>query len=284
MTQNNELELHRTNLEKLVESRTEDLVKAKKKAEESDRLKTAFLANLSHEIRTPLNAIVGFSNLLSKGDFSEKEKSEFVQMIQRSADNLLVLINDIIDISRIETGQIKLNPKCFQLGPFLNDIITSLSFEPTKSDMVDLQLDVSPEVWKYKAINDEQRLRQIIVNLLNNAFKFTHQGHVRLCVERLKSNEMLAFIPWLEKENMPDNILLFIIEDTGIGISPKHQQHIFEPFIKLENKGKTLYSGMGLGLSIVKSILQVIEGSITVKSQPGHGTTFYCYVPDKACK
>ncbi len=280
MSQNKELELHRNDLEKLVAQRTEDLEKAKKRAEESDHLKTAFLANLSHEIRTPMNAIVGFSTLLNSMEFSDEDKAGFITLIQQSGDNLLALINDIIDISRIETGQLALHPGYFKIGPFLDNIIKSLAFEPNKSNEVALHLDVPPEIWDLNAYTDEHRLRQVIVNLLNNALKFTSEGYVKLSVEKFKGHDIQTFLPLMKSMNVPENILLFIIEDTGIGISEEHLSDIFIPFRKIEPSGGNIYGGMGLGLSIVKSILPALGGNITLNSISGHGTTFYFYIPD----
>jgi len=279
MDQNKELEMHRNELEKLVTRRTADLERAKKKAEEADRLKTSFLANLSHEIRTPMNAIVGFSSLLNSMDIPGRDKEDFVRMIQQSSDNLLNLINDIIDISRIETGQMTFHPEKFKLAPFLNDIIRSLSFDPTKKDHIELKLNIPEKLNNTLIHTDKQRLRQVIVNLLSNAFKFTNEGHVALTVEQMTGENMLHFIPGFEIKNPPEEIILFMVEDTGIGISMEHQKNIFEPFRKADGQDQTRYGGMGLGLSIVKSILPVLGGDLTFKSQPGYGTTFYFYIP-----
>jgi signal transduction histidine kinase/ligand-binding sensor domain-containing protein len=279
MVQNQELEMHRHDLKKLVAERTSDLEKAKKKAEESDRLKTAFLANLSHEIRTPMNAIVGFSTLLSTIDLSNEDKNEFVKMIQQSGENLLALINDIIDISRVETGQIVLHKESFSLGPFLEEIMKTLKMQPQSKSNVEIKLDI-PEKLRDKSINtDKQRLRQVITNLMSNGMKFTPEGHVKLSVETFKGSDLIAFIPWFEIKSVTDNVLLFIIEDTGIGISEKNQKNIFEPFSRVENSSESIYGGMGLGLSIVKSILPPLGGDITLKSRPGDGTTFYFFLP-----
>lgn len=281
ISQNKELELHRHDLEKLVKERTEDLEKARRKAEESDKLKTAFLANLSHEIRTPMNAIIGFSTLLSTMDLSDEEKADFIKMIQKSGDNLLALINDIIDISRIETGQMVLHPGFFKTGPFLENIIKTLSFDPHKSGNVEILLDVPPDLWNFTIFTDEHRLRQVITNLLGNALKFTSEGYVKLSVERFSGQDMLNFIPWFEVRDVPEKTVVFIVEDTGIGIPEKYRQKIFEPFRKIETQGNSIYAGMGLGLSIVKNLLHVLEGDITLKSYPGQGTTFYFYIPEK---
>lgn len=279
MVQNQELEMHRHDLKKLVAERTRDLEKAKKKAEESDRLKTAFLANLSHEIRTPMNAIVGFSSLLSNTDLSKDDKNEFVKMIQQSGENLLALINDIIDISRIETGQMVLQQESFILGPFLEEIIKTLKMQPQRNSKVEIKPDI-PDHLFYQSINtDKQRLRQVITNLMSNAMKFTPEGHVKLSVETFKGSELIVFVPWFDVKTVPENMLLFTVEDTGIGISEKNQKTIFEPFSRVENSSESIYGGMGLGLSIVKSILSALNGNITLKSRPGEETTFYFYLP-----
>ncbi|MGM0375827.1 MAG: ATP-binding protein [Bacteroidota bacterium] len=277
--QNKELKMHRNELEKLVTRRTADLERAKKQAEEADRLKTSFLANLSHEIRTPMNAIVGFSSLLNNMDISEQDKNDFVRMIQQSGENLLTLINDIIDISRIETGQMTFHPESFQLDAFLHDIIKSVSFDPEKKENIDLKLNIPEKLNETFIYTDKQRLRQVITNLLSNALKFTNEGHVILSVDHMKGNNLLQFIPGFETKNLPEEVILFMIEDTGIGISMEHQKNIFEPFRKAEGQDEIKYGGMGLGLSIVKSILPVLGGDLTFKSQPGYGTTFYFYIP-----
>jgi signal transduction histidine kinase/ligand-binding sensor domain-containing protein len=279
MLQNQELEIHRHDLKDLVARRTADLEKAKIKAEESDRLKTAFLANLSHEIRTPMNAIVGFSTLLSNMEMSDEDKSEFIFMIQQSGDNLLALINDIIDISRIETGQMSLHPSLIEIAAFLNNIIKTLEFQPKKNSQVELILDIPESLQDVSIYSDEHRLRQVIINLIGNALKFTSEGYVKLSVEKFSRKDLRSFIPELEVQDLPHRALVFIVEDTGIGIPEHEQKNIFQPFRKIENSGEALYGGMGLGLSIVKSILPPLGGDIYLRSYPGQGTTFYFYIP-----
>ncbi|WP_291861600.1 hybrid sensor histidine kinase/response regulator [Marinilabilia sp.] len=279
MLQNQELEIHRHDLKELVARRTADLEKAKIKAEESDRLKTAFLANLSHEIRTPMNAIVGFSTLLNNLELSENDKAEFITMIQQSGENLLALINDIIDISRIETGQMSLHHKFVKLGPFLSSIMKTLEFQPRKSYELKLILDVSESLQEVSIFTDEHRLRQVIVNLMGNALKFTSEGYIKLSVEKFSGKDLKTFIPNLEIQDPPHRVLVFIVEDTGIGISESEQKNIFQPFRKAENFSDSIYGGMGLGLSIVKSILPALGGDITLRSYPGQGTTFYFFIP-----
>lgn len=279
MLQNQELEIHRHDLKELVARRTADLEKAKIKAEESDRLKTAFLANLSHEIRTPMNAIVGFSTLLNNMELSENDKVEFITMIQQSGENLLALINDIIDISRIETGQMSLHHKFVKLGPFLNNIIKTLEFQPRKSKELEIILDVPESLKEVSIFTDEHRLRQVIVNLIGNALKFTSEGYIKVSVEKFSGKDLKSFIPNMEIPDPPHRVLVFMVEDTGIGISENEQNNIFQPFRKAENFSDSIYGGMGLGLSIVKSILPALGGNITLRSYPGQGTTFYFYIP-----
>lgn len=279
MLQNQELEIHRHDLKDLVTQRTADLEKALKKAEESDRLKTAFLANLSHEIRTPMNAIVGFSTLLSNMDLTDEDKSEFILMIQQSGENLLALINDIIDISRIETGQMNLHMRLIKISPFLNNIIKTLEFQPKKNSQLELIIDIPESLREVSIYSDEHRLRQVILNLMGNALKFTSEGYVKLSVEKFRGADLKSFIPDLEIQDPPHRALVFIVEDTGIGIPEEEQHFIFHPFRKAENSGESLYGGMGLGLSIVKSILPALGGDISLRSYPGQGTSFYFYIP-----
>ncbi len=280
MAQKTELELHHNYLEDLVAERTSDLEKAKLKAEESDRLKTAFLANMSHEIRTPMNAIVGFSSLLALKDISEAERSDFVKMIQSSSESLLTLINDIIDISRIETGQMITQSNKIVLGEFLRAIIKSMTFEVDTTKEVDMILDIPPAMEQYTIYSDEHRLRQIIVNLMGNALKFTSSGYVKLGVRLGNDPEDAGFTSPFQKNETPDGAVLFFVEDTGIGIKKQDQQYIFDPFRKVEDTGATLYAGMGLGLSIVKNILSILGGKIVVKSSPGQGSVFYFFIVD----
>ncbi len=280
MAQKNELELHRNYLEELVVQRTSDLELAKQKAEESDHLKTAFLANLSHEIRTPMNAIVGFSSLLAIEHFSEAERHDFVKMIQSSSENLLNLINDIIDISRIETGQLVLTFGEIVVEDFLNEIVKSVTFEVDHTKQVELLLDIPPEMKHHVVVSDKHRLRQVIINLLNNALKFTTEGHVKLGVRMLSDTQKLHFLPAFPTKDFPPAAVLFYVEDTGIGIEKEDQKYIFEPFRKVENSGQMLYGGMGLGLSIVKNILAKLGGQIAIHSQPGQGSVFYFYISD----
>ncbi|MBN2485801.1 MAG: response regulator [Bacteroidales bacterium] len=259
-SQKEELENHRNHLEQLIELRTEELRKAKEKAEESDRLKSAFLANMSHEIRTPMNAIVGFSNLLNEADITEKEKREFIDMINSHSDSLLVLIEDILDLSLIEANQITIRKKAFELNDFINKIYASFLVS-NKNSNIKLALKNSLEEKNLRLNTDQYRVKQILTNLLNNALKYTTEGYVELgCIS--------------EDEN-----LIFYVKDTGVGISEEDAAIIFDRFRKLEKNYATAYRGAGLGLAISKRLSELLGGSITVSSEQGHGSVFYLTFP-----
>ena len=277
LKQNAELHIHRNNLEELVQIRTQDLERAMLEVKESDRLKTAFLANLSHEIRTPMNAIIGFSSLIQIDDFPEDQKKEFIKLIGQSSESLLALIDDIIDISRIETGNVKMVYQDIHLPSLVQETFSELSFEE-RSDKIEEKViyELAKEVEVIYV--DKQRLKQILSNLLRNAFKFTKEGYVKL---RLKSTciKELKELGFVDKKGWEEGFLpvLFCIEDTGIGIQQEDLEIIFQPFQKA-NENQELYKGMGLGLSIVKSLIILFGGDIIVKSEVNKGTQFYFYI------
>ena len=276
LLQKGELEKHRLFLEDLVKERTSDLESAKRKAEQADRLKTAFLANLSHEIRTPMNSIVGFATLLSNDVYTSEERKEFANVVQKSSDSLLVLINDIIDISRIETGQINFLYKDVNVNGLCKDVFKSLELN-VKSFSVDYELDVKLENKELSIKTDPERLKQVLINLLNNALKFTSEGHVRLIVmEGAVADPNIIG----NGTHVPKESVLFSIDDSGIGIAEKYHRQIFSPFHKVEN-GQDVHGGIGLGLSIVKQLVGMLGGKIWLKSKLGEGTTFNFYIPYK---
>lgn len=234
---------------------------AKEKAEESDRLKSAFLSNMSHEIRTPMNAILGFSELLIKATLTEKKKTEYIEIINSSGNQLLSLINDIIDISKIESNQIVIDNSS-QVN--LNDVFKHLSvIFSGKAKSKNILLDYSVELDTSQALVfiDEIRLKQILVNLIGNALKFTHAGYVRYSVS-------------LEKKE-----LLFSVEDSGIGIEPQLQTIIFERFRQADGSTTRDYGGTGLGLAISKALVELMGGKIGLSSMPGKGTAFFFTLP-----
>jgi len=276
IVQKKELERHHYFLEDLVKERTLDLELAKEKAVQADRLKTAFLANLSHEIRTPMNAIVGFSNLLASDAYGPHERQEFAQMVQKSSDSLLVLINDIIDISRIETGQVQLIKRQFVVKEHCSIVFKTIAYG-YENNKVKYQLDIDSLSKTDILHSDPERLKQILNNLLSNAIKYTSVGHVKLQV----LNGQVAKAKVLKetnKQKLPLDLYLFTVQDTGIGIDKEHHECIFSPFRKIDNESG-VHGGIGLGLSIVKQLVEMLGGEIWIKSQLGQGTTFSFYIP-----
>ncbi|WP_010177743.1 hybrid sensor histidine kinase/response regulator [Aquimarina agarilytica] len=259
--QNKELSDHRNHLEKLVEGRTNELNKAKLKAEESDRLKSAFIANMSHEIRTPMNAIYGFSNLLNEEDITKEERAEFTEIINSSCDSLLVLIDDILDISILDAQGIDLQLSETNIFNFLSEIETIYKQKETQT----LKLDfIYNENQKNTIITtDPIRLKQILSNLLNNAFKFTEKGSISFGFNLSEDSKKITFY----------------VKDTGIGIAEKDLEVIFNPFLKAGNNTEKLYRGTGIGLSISQKLAHTFKGSISVASEIEKGTTFYVEIP-----
>lgn len=256
--QNKELSNHRNNLEDLVTKRTKELEKAKVKAEESDRLKTAFIANMSHEIRTPMNAIYGFSGLLEDESVTVNERNEYIEIIKSSCESLLVLIDDILGISIMDAQGIELNIQEVNIDDFLKQIEIILKKEAREG--VPLFFERGNES-NITLKTDPIRLRQILVNLINNAIKFTEEGSV--------------VFGYTKKEDY----IQFYVKDTGIGISEKDLSNIFKPFIKAGNNASKIYRGTGIGLSISQRIVTTFKGKIWVESELGKGATFYINLP-----
>ncbi len=266
----NELSQYRNKLEELVEERTKELIIAKEKAEESDKLKSSFLANLSHEIRTPLNSIIGFSFLICDPLIQQEEKLNFKSIIERSSNNLLNLINDIIDFSKIEAGYLEIVYKRIPLINILNYVEQIFELEIKKQQFerisnLDFRLNIDENVKQLIIETDEIRVTQILTNLISNAIKFTEKGYIEVGC----------------KLNNGENSIEFYIKDTGIGIKKENQEIIFNRFRKLEDDNKTLYRGAGLGLSISKHLIDLLGGKIWVNSSTGEGATFIFTIPYK---
>jgi PAS domain S-box-containing protein len=239
-----------------------ELIIAKNKAEEADKLKSAFLANMSHEIRTPLNAILGFAGLLKNPDLSHKKKTSFVDIIDSSGQQLLGIINDILDISKIEAGQISISPGPVNITTLINELHQQFERQAEHKG-IRLRLTHDFQHQNMEIETDDIRLRQIITNLLSNAIKFTHEGYVEMGTRT------------------GGNYLEFYVKDTGIGISETDKQVIFEPFRQVENNNSRMYGGNGLGLSISRALVEKLGGTINLESVFGHGSTFSFTIPLK---
>ncbi|MBN2814208.1 MAG: response regulator, partial [Bacteroidales bacterium] len=268
LEQHEELEKHRNQLESLVEERTHELLLAKEKAEESDRLKSSFLANLSHEIRTPLNAILGFSSLLGEKDITDEERAEYNRIVQGSSGTLLELINDILDISKIEAGQLELDLHEVSLDALLSDQVVVFDMLLKRDDIglnkdMAFKLSIDNDIRDITIVTDSVRLNQVLSNLLNNAVKFTREGYIELGCRKLPDAEMLEFY----------------VRDTGIGIREENQQMVFERFRKVEEDKERLHRGTGLGLAISNQLVNLMGGSMHLTSKVGEGSVFYFTIP-----
>ena len=261
---NEKLKKYQTELEKMVDDRTKELELAKDKAEESDRLKSAFLANMSHEIRTPLNGIIGFLQFIDKEEISPELRQEYVNIIKSSSAQLTNIIDDIIDVSKIEAKQMKLNPLPVHLNVLMNEmrLFFETFLQTRNKEHIKLIFDNSKFVEDCLIFVDETRLRQIITNLIGNSVKFTHEGYIRFSYRR-SSNDMLEFE----------------VEDTGIGLADDQKEVIFERFRQAELGNDRVYGGTGLGLTISRSLVQLKGGNMWVKSTEGVGSTFYFTIP-----
>jgi len=232
----------------------------KNRAENADKLKTAFLSNMSHEIRTPMNAIIGFSSLIEDKELHVEKRSDYIKLIQASGQQLLGLINDIIDISKIEAGMLAINISVCKVNEFMEDIFNTYKMGLLKNinHNVEMKLLIDAEQDSMILMTDVLRLRQVLVNLLNNAIKFTHKGYVELGY-KLKSGK-----------------ILFYVKDTGIGIPDDMKDNVFKRFMQVDHGLNRSYQGTGLGLTISKNLVELLGGTISVESVVGKGSTFYC--------
>lgn len=243
----------------ILKSHLAKIREAEQKAIDSDKLKTAFLQNISHEIRTPMNSIIGFSELLKENNSSENEKALYVDMIEKGSGQLLNIVNEVLDISLIETGNITLNKQKVNLNNLIDEVYAlhkpliknGIAYSATKG-LSDESSIISTDITK---------VRQVLNNLLDNAIKFTDSGHITFGY------------------SLVNNKLEFFIEDSGIGIEVDHHDDIFERFRKVGQEESRLYEGVGLGLAICKGNIELLNGKIWIDSAPGEGSKFYFTIP-----
>jgi PAS domain S-box-containing protein len=242
-----------------------ELIKAKEKAEESDRLKSAFLSNMSHEIRTPMNGILGFSKMLEESLMAEKRK-QYINYINSSVNQLLTIINDIIDFSKIEASQLRLHINEFNLNKLIDDLYAQFESERLAQGKNNVSLSLSKGLDNTACFiqGDDIRIKQVLSNLLSNAIKFTHKGTIEFGYKLLENDT-----------------LNFYVKDTGIGISESKQNIVFEKFRQEDESFTRQYGGTGLGLAISKGLVDLMGGEIGVKSEKNKGSLFYFNIPYK---
>jgi len=242
----------------------ESLNQAKLEAEESDRLKTAFLANMSHEIRTPMNSIVGFSNLLTEPDLEQLKKEEYLNHILQSSNSLINLIDDIIDISKIEAGQLNVNLSGYKVNDLVNDVYYTFK-DSNQNPVLAYHLNLPPNSDYIKVKTDPLRVRQVLTNLVGNASKFTEKGSIEIGY-RIKDHNLKQSIE-------------FYIKDTGIGIPADKLEVIFDRFRQIDDSRRRRFGGTGLGLAISKRLVELLGGSLRVESNVDEGSIFYFCLP-----
>jgi PAS domain S-box-containing protein len=257
-----ELDSYHHNLEELVATRTQELAKARDAAEAANRAKSVFLSNMSHELRTPLNAILGFTEIMVQDKRFPEDEQGYLEVINRSGHHLLSLINDVLEISRIEAGRLELQSSAFDLQDMLRTLHDFVELGAKEKGLV-LHMNLPASLPRY-IVSDAGKLRQVLLNLLSNAVKFTEQGEIELSV----TSETAA----------QHTLLSFTVRDTGRGIAAADVEQIFRPFFQAE-KGAALNAGTGLGLTISREYAQLLGGSLSAESELNKGSTFHFNVP-----
>ncbi|MEA5620783.1 ATP-binding protein [Cronbergia sp. UHCC 0137] len=230
---------------------------------EAARIKSQFLATISHELRTPMNAIIGFSQILLRPKFGEltNQQKDMIERILNNGKNLLLLLNEVLDFAKIEAKRLELKPEVFDVSKVVHSAVAEMR---SLAEIKKLSLLVNIDLQNNKIFNDPVRVRQILNNLLSNAVKFTESGEI-----------------WVEVKEISTNLVIIIVRDTGIGISPRDYKHIFEAFRQVDQGITRKYSGTGLGLAIIDSLVRMMGGKIFIESQLGVGSMFKIELPRK---
>lgn len=254
-------------LESKLESSTRDLALARDRAMAANRAKSGFLANMSHELRTPLNAVIGYSEILQEDVAGNEQQEADLQKIHNAGKHLLSLINDILDLSKIEAGKMGLNLEYFTIDGMLTEVIDTIRPLAQKNST---ELTVNHQSELGVMLSDVTKVRQILFNLLSNAIKFTENGTVSIDVKREKDEER--------------EYVVFLVEDNGLGMSKDDQKRIFEEFVQIENEASKKWGGTGLGLVICQRFTQMMGGELEMESEPGKGTKFMVRIPINTAK
>jgi two-component system sensor histidine kinase BarA len=245
------------------------LAQAVERLQEADRVKSNFLATVSHELRTPLTSVIGYSEMLLEGIAGElnEEQREYVRTVMEKGDQLLVLITGILDISRMEAGQMKFDKEPFDLDEVVSVALSTIA-PNARRKKINLSCDIPPEL--PRVLGDRDKVRQVLLNLLNNAIKFTPEGG---------AIAIIAEEGGLSQNSTQPKAVRVAVRDTGIGVSPEYHQRVFDPFFQVDNTSTREYGGTGLGLSIVKRFIEAHGGNVWLDSREGGGSTFHFTLP-----